>query len=375
MMILPIVCGALAASAAGGHGAGAAGAAPRGPMCASANIEHGARLHCGPPLRFVNSTSAAECCSACAVWAECATWAYGWPSSEGSCHMSGASPLRRFSDPKMTGGERNGSHPPPPPAPPVPPPGPPPVPVAGTKPHVIFLIADDVGYANLGWLRKQSGRPSPEVATPHMDGLVRSGVRLDRHYTYKVCSPTRSSFQSGRLPVHVNTANADPAVYNPADPVSGFAGIPRNMSCLANKLKLASYATHQIGKWDAGMATADHTPRGRGYDSSFGYFHHVSLSEIPVSESLKSSLSHCPAANHTGRRCRTMTTGPSGSGPRTTTRAPSSNALAQSSSTSGWLRSALRDAGLSGSTDPGRLALVMNARESRTAKDAGSPSA
>ena len=61
-----------------------------------------------------------------------------------------------------------------------------------------------------------------------MDALVSAGVRLDRHYTYKVCSPTRSSFQSGRLPVHVNTDNADPAVYNPADPVSGFAGIPRN---------------------------------------------------------------------------------------------------------------------------------------------------
>ena len=43
---------------------------------------------------------------------------------------------------------------------------------------------------------------------------------------------------------------------------------------IANKLKLAGFATHQIGKWDAGMATPEHTPRGRGYDSSFGYYHH-----------------------------------------------------------------------------------------------------
>jgi arylsulfatase B len=95
-------------------------------------------------------------------------------------------------------------------------------------------------------LRKQSGGLIAEVTTPNMDSLVRSGINLGRHYTYKVCSPTRSSVQSGRLPVHVNDANADPAVYNPADPISGFAGIPRNMTCIANKLKLAGYATHQV---------------------------------------------------------------------------------------------------------------------------------
>jgi arylsulfatase I/J len=110
------------------------------------------------------------------------------------------------------------------------------VPAAGHKPHVVFLIADDVGHANLGWLRKQSGGSNPEVSTPNMDSLVSSGINLGRHYTYKVCSPTRSSFQSGRLPVHVNDVNADPAVYNPADPISGFAGIPRNLTCIGNKL-------------------------------------------------------------------------------------------------------------------------------------------
>jgi arylsulfatase I/J len=120
------------------------------------------------------------------------------------------------------------------------------VPAAGKRPHVVFLVADDIGYANLGWLRRQSGGSIPEVTTPNMDSLVRSGINLGRHYTYKVCSPTRSSFQSGRLPVHVNDVNADPAVYNAADPISGFAGIPRNMTCIANKLTLAGYATHQV---------------------------------------------------------------------------------------------------------------------------------
>lgn len=47
------------------------------------------------------------------------------------------------------------------------------------------------------------------------------------------------------------------------------------MTGLPAKLREAGYATHQVGKWDAGMATPDHTPMGRGFQSSFGYFHHA----------------------------------------------------------------------------------------------------
>jgi hypothetical protein len=89
------------------------------------------------------------------------------------------------------------------------------------------------------------------------------------------CSPTRCALQSGRLPTHVNVVNADMAIYNPKDPISGFAGIPRNMTGMAEHMKAGGYATHQTGKWDAGMATPDHTPQGRGYDTSLGYFHHA----------------------------------------------------------------------------------------------------
>lgn len=52
--------------------------------------------------------------------------------------------------------------------------------------------------------------------------------------------------------MHVNTGNTDPSWYNPSDPMSGFAGIPRNMTGIATKLKQAGYRTVQVGKWDAG---------------------------------------------------------------------------------------------------------------------------
>lgn len=62
---------------------------------------------------------------------------------------------------------------------------------------------------------------------------------------------------------------------NPKDPVKGFAGIPRNMTGIAEKMRKGGYRTHATGKWDAGMATWDHTPMGRGYETWLGYYHHA----------------------------------------------------------------------------------------------------
>jgi len=145
-------------------------------------------------------------------------------------------------------------------------------PALGKQPHIVFILFDDYGWANAGWHRSP---PTPEVSTPHLNQLVAEGVELDRHYVYKFCSPTRSAVQSGRNPYHVNNLNLAPDVSNPKDPVSGFAAIPRNMTGIATKLSSVGYRTHMFGKWDAGMATPDHTPHGRGYQTSMHYFHHA----------------------------------------------------------------------------------------------------
>ena len=141
-----------------------------------------------------------------------------------------------------------------------------------SKPNLVFMLVDDWGWANVGYHRDP---PTKEVVTPNIDSLVKEGLELDQHYAFKFCSLSRSYLMSGRLPIHVNDLNDQPSFYNPQDPVSGFAGIPRNMTGLAMKMKLAGYAAHQVGKCDAGMATPDHTPTGRGFDTSFGYFHHT----------------------------------------------------------------------------------------------------
>ena len=140
------------------------------------------------------------------------------------------------------------------------------------KPHIVFFMVDDWGWANVGYHRET---PTREVDTPNFDSLRNQGLELDQHYVYQFCSPSRSSLLSGRLPIHVNDKNDQIDTYNPKDPVSGFAGIPRNMTGIATKMREAGYATHQVGKWHAGGATPDHTPTGRGFQSSFGYFNYA----------------------------------------------------------------------------------------------------
>ena len=125
-------------------------------------------------------------------------------------------------------------------------------PEAADKPHIVYVLVDDWGWANVGYHRNP---PTREVDTPKIDSLVKDGLELDQFYAYQFCSPSRSSLMTGRFPIHVNDQNFNIQNYNPKDPVSGYAGIPRNMTGIASKLKEAGYATHMVGKWHAGGAT------------------------------------------------------------------------------------------------------------------------
>jgi len=118
------------------------------------------------------------------------------------------------------------------------------------------MLADDFGHYNVGF------RGNNEARTPNMDALVEAGLILDRHYVYQYCSPTRSSFVSGRLPIHVNTANrAGTAV----------GGVDIRMSSVADKLAAAGYYSVQSGKWHAGANCDPQLPTSRGFNKSIGY--------------------------------------------------------------------------------------------------------
>ena len=132
-----------------------------------------------------------------------------------------------------------------------------------SKPNILFVIVDDLGFGDVGFNRVEK---SAEVITPNMDKLVDEGIHLTRHMVHPECTPSRSSFYSGRLPAHVQPGLCGPC--------SKDCGLDFNMTGIAEKMKLGGYKTHHVGKWDAGMETPTHTPKGRGFDTSLNYFGH-----------------------------------------------------------------------------------------------------
>ena len=101
------------------------------------------------------------------------------------------------------------------------------------QPHILQVIVDDFGFANTNYNRAE---PDPEVSTPHMDALVASGVHFMRHYVHAECTPTRVSFQTGRLPMH----SGQPGL---CSPTQAACGIPYEATGIATKLRGAGSST------------------------------------------------------------------------------------------------------------------------------------
>ena len=94
------------------------------------------------------------------------------------------------------------------------------------KPHILHVIVDDFGWANTNYHRAE---PSPEVVTPRMDALVKEGVLLMRHYVHPECTPTRVSFQTGRIPMLSGQAGL-------CSPGDASCGAPYDMGTIAEKM-------------------------------------------------------------------------------------------------------------------------------------------
>eukprot|EP00927_Polykrikos_kofoidii_P050008 TRINITY_DN43973_c0_g1_i1.p1 TRINITY_DN43973_c0_g1~~TRINITY_DN43973_c0_g1_i1.p1 ORF type:complete len:602 (+),score=114.35 TRINITY_DN43973_c0_g1_i1:109-1806(+) len=130
--------------------------------------------------------------------------------------------------------------------------------VTGSAPHVVLLVLDDVGWADVGY----HGGNFP---TPNIDNLAGSGVKLERMYVMPVCSPTRAAIQTGRYSFRTGMQHWTTLV------PGGAAGIPSTQPTVAETFKAAGYSTNMIGKWHLGSARWSQTPTGRGYDSHYGY--------------------------------------------------------------------------------------------------------
>ncbi|KAJ8022026.1 Arylsulfatase B [Holothuria leucospilota] len=126
-------------------------------------------------------------------------------------------------------------------------------------PHIIFFLADDLGWNDVGYHAKARSL----IRTPNLDRLAYDGVRLENYYVQPVCSPTRSQLMTGRYQIRMGIQHTN---FSPGETLC----LPLNETLLPEALRWEGYATHAVGKWHLGMAKRACLPTRRGFDSFFG---------------------------------------------------------------------------------------------------------
>lgn len=132
--------------------------------------------------------------------------------------------------------------------------------VAQTKPNIVFILADDLGYRELGCFGQQ------KIHTRHLDQLARQGMRLTQHYSGNaVCAPSRCVLMTGKHPGHAIVRS------NKSTPPEGQYPIPDSEVTLAELLRDQGYVTGAFGKWGLGGPESEGRPLKQGVDRFFGY--------------------------------------------------------------------------------------------------------
>ncbi|MGO9983427.1 MAG: arylsulfatase B [Rhodomicrobium sp.] len=127
---------------------------------------------------------------------------------------------------------------------------------ASQKPNIVFIMADDLGNADLGYR-------GSEIKTPNIDRLANEGVRLEAFYGEPVCTPSRAALMTGRYPMRYGLQTL---VIFP----SHTYGLPTDERTLPQALKDAGYRTLIAGKWHLGHADKKFWPQNRGFDHFYG---------------------------------------------------------------------------------------------------------
>jgi arylsulfatase A len=140
------------------------------------------------------------------------------------------------------------------------------IPAAAKQPNIVVILADDLGYGDLGCY----GHPT--IRTPHLDRMAAEGMRFTDFYSAaEVCTPSRAALLTGRYPVRSGMAHDRFRVLRNRS----TGHLPADEITLAEALKSAGYATGMVGKWHLGVwsiNSAGH-PRQHGFDFFFGLPH------------------------------------------------------------------------------------------------------
>jgi arylsulfatase len=127
-------------------------------------------------------------------------------------------------------------------------------------PNIIFILADDLGYNELGCYGQEI------IRTPHIDQLAAEGMRFTQHYSGSpVCAPSRCVLLTG-----MHTGHSFIRDNHEIDP-EGQLPLPDSVITIAEVLKTQGYVTAAMGKWGLGYPGSEGNPNKQGFDLFFGY--------------------------------------------------------------------------------------------------------
>ena len=133
---------------------------------------------------------------------------------------------------------------------------------AAEKPNVLLIVADDLGYSDLGSF-------GGEINTPNLDALANEGIRLTNFQTAPTCSPTRSMLLSGTDSHQAGLGNMGELLQDYQKGQPGYEGhLNTRVANMAEVMKEGGYNTYTVGKWHLGR-TEETSPKARGFDRSF----------------------------------------------------------------------------------------------------------
>ena len=131
--------------------------------------------------------------------------------------------------------------------------------VSTVQPNVIVIVADDLGWNDVGF-------HGGDIDTPSLDKLANEGVSLNRFYTTPICSPTRAALMTGRDPIRLGVAYS---VILPWD----NNGVHPDEHFMPESFRATGYQTAMVGKWHLGHAQMSYHPNQRGFEYFYGHLH------------------------------------------------------------------------------------------------------
>jgi arylsulfatase A-like enzyme len=127
---------------------------------------------------------------------------------------------------------------------------------AGGKPNILYIMADDLGWSDVGY-------HGSDIKTPTIDALAAKGAKLEQFYAQPMCTPTRAALMTGRYPMRYGLQTA-------VIPQGHSYGLATDEWLLPQALKEAGYDTAIIGKWHLGHADPKFWPQQRGFEYQYG---------------------------------------------------------------------------------------------------------